>query len=193
MSANVFVPCARIFCGSSSKAKKTSPMSRRAFSFASLVLHMDALGVASLFLNQNINEGNDIDADKTHEFCARAFQLWASRVVANAQFDILKVGFNASCIKTTRLRLCIGTWTIYYYTCSTPTDTSPTPSTTTLKKLPNSLKTPTAKRRYFDREVTPRGRSTWLKKLGLIKMPKHTFTLATAEARFFQRFAHFRS
>ena len=60
---------------------------------------MDALGVASLFLNQNINEGNDIDADKTHEFCARAFQLWASRVVANAQFDILKVGFQCELYK----------------------------------------------------------------------------------------------
>ena len=70
---------------------------------------MDALGVASLFLNQNINEGNDIDADKTHEFCARAFQLWASRVVANAQFDILKVGFQCELYKNYELA------SVYWY------------------------------------------------------------------------------
>ena len=156
--------------------------------------HMDALGVASLFLNQNINEGNDIDADKTHEFCARAFQLWASRVVANAQFDILKVGFQCELYKNYELA------SVYWYMDNLLLHVLNTDRYIADAFNNNAEEvTDQSKDTYREAQIF-RSRSNAaqcvlaaLEKLGLIKMPKHTFTLATAEARFFQRFAHFQA
>ena len=158
--------------------------------------HMDALGVASLFLKKNNNKkGNAIiDEEKTHEFCTRAFQLWASRIVADAQFDILKVGFQCELYKNYELA------SVYWY-------------------MDNLIVHGLNADRYvadaFDskaEEVTEKSATTYreaqifrarsnaaqcvlaaLDKVGLIKMPKPAFTLATAEARFFQRFAHFQA
>ena len=158
--------------------------------------HMDALGVASLFLKKNNNKkGNAIiDEEKTHEFCTRAFQLWASRIVADAQFDILKVGFQCELYKNYELA------SVYWY-------------------MDNLIVHGLNADRYvadaFDskaEEVTEKSATTYreaqiflarsnaaqcvlaaLDKVGLMKMPKPAFTLATAEARFFQRFAHFQA
>jgi len=157
--------------------------------------HVDALGVASLSLKKNIKNGNDaIDEEKVHEFCARAFQLWASRIVADAQLDILKVGFQCELYKNYELA------SVYWYMDNL---------------VVHALN---ADQYIYDafnchaEEVTEKSVSTFyeanifrarsnaaqcvlaaLEKVGLIKMPKRTFTLATAEARFFQRFAHFQA
>lgn len=157
--------------------------------------HVDALGVASLFLKKNIKNGNDaIDEEKVHEFCARAFQLWASRIVADAQFDILKVGFQCELYKSYELA------SVYWYmdnlvvhalnadqyiyeafNCNT--------DEVTKKSMDTYLEANIFRARSNAAQCVLAA----LEKVGLIKMPKRTFTLATAEARFFQRFAHFQA
>ena len=157
--------------------------------------HVDALGVASLFLKKNIKNGNDaIDEEKVHEFCARAFQLWASRIVADAQFDILKVGFQCELYKSYELA------SVYWYMDNLVVHALNADqyiyeafNCNTEEVTKKSMDTYLEANIFRVRSNAAQCVLVALEKVGLIKMPKRTFTLATAEARFFQRFAHFQA
>ena len=118
-----------------------------------------------------------------------------ARIVADAQFDILKVGFQCELYKNYELA------PVYWYMDNLVVHAlnadqyiyeafSCKAEEVTKKSMDTYLEANIFRARS---NAGANASSSLLKKVGLIKMPKRTFTLATAEARFFQRFAHFQA
>jgi len=162
--------------------------------------HMDTTGIPCLFMSGFSGDerggfGFDYDAfdyelSETPEFYFQQFQIWAQRIVIKTQFDILKVGFHCELYKNYELS------SIYWYM-----DKLVMYLMQIEEFIANCLGeyseggelTICEAQTFLARSNAAQSILSALEKTEHMKMPKKSFQLATPEARFFQRFAHFQA